>query len=176
MLFNNVWCYCKAIKNDINKWLLPDVNPKTRFVDHPSSPPPHKMEGFHIFKVFFLILTLVSYLLLKKSALQIYWLKACYNVSVLWQEQGYTVKYSLSTKEIPRGEPKGFLEGSGYISPYIPTWVIIQTCSISKSYISSMAFLDGQYWKSWFSVLVWQLGWIFLYCQVGEEYESIKTQ
>ena len=30
-------------------------------------------------------------------------------------------KYSMSTKEIPRAEPKGFPEGSGCISPYIPT-------------------------------------------------------
>ena len=57
-----------------------------------------------------------------------------YTVSVLWRVEGYTVKYSLS----PRAEPEGFLEGSGYISPYIPTRVIIQTFSISKSYTSSI--------------------------------------
>ena len=44
------------------------------------------------------------------------------------------VKYSLSTREIPRAE----LEGSGYISPFIPTRVTIQTFSISKSYTSSI--------------------------------------
>ena len=88
--------------------------------------------------------------------------------NILWQEEGYTVKYGLSTREIPRAEPKGFLEGSGYISQYILTWVIIQTFSISKSYTSSMSFLVGQYWKSWFSVLVWQLGYIFLYCLVAK--------
>ena len=59
-------------------------------------------------------------------------------VYVLWREEGYTVKYTLSTREIPRAEPEGFPEGSGYISPYIPTWVVIQTFSISKSYTSSI--------------------------------------
>ena len=39
-------------------------------------------------------------------------------VSVL---RRYTVKYSLSSREIPRAKPKGFSEGSGYISQYIPT-------------------------------------------------------
>ena len=48
------------------------------------------------------------------------------------------MKYSLSPREIPRAEPKGFPEGSGYISPYIPTQVIIQTFSISKIYTSSI--------------------------------------
>jgi hypothetical protein len=48
------------------------------------------------------------------------------------------VKYSLSTREILRAEPEGFPEGSGYISPYIPTRVIIQTFSISKSFTSSI--------------------------------------
>ena len=47
-------------------------------------------------------------------------------------------KYSLSTREITREEPAGFPEGSGYISHYIPTWVIIQIFSISKSYTSSI--------------------------------------
>ena len=37
-------------------------------------------------------------------------------VSVLWREEGYTVKYSLNPREIPRAEPDGFPEGSGYIS------------------------------------------------------------
>ena len=35
------------------------------------------------------------------------------------------MKYSLSTREIQRAEPKGFPEGSGYISPYIPPLIII---------------------------------------------------
>ena len=41
------------------------------------------------------------------------------------------MKYSLSPREIPRAEPKGFPEGSGYISQYIPTRVTIQTFSFS---------------------------------------------
>ena len=32
------------------------------------------------------------------------------------------MKYSLSTGEIPRAEPKGFPKGSGFISPNIPTY------------------------------------------------------
>ena len=32
-MFNNVLCYCRAINNDGNKWLLLNVNPKTRFLD-----------------------------------------------------------------------------------------------------------------------------------------------
>ena len=48
------------------------------------------------------------------------------------------MKYSLSTREIPRVEPKGFREGSGFISPYILTQVIIQTFSISTSYTSNI--------------------------------------
>ena len=38
----------------------------------------------------------------------------------------------------PEGEPEGFPEGPGNFSPYIPTWVIIQAFSISKSYTSSI--------------------------------------
>ena len=92
--------------------------------------------------------------------------------SVLWRDKGFTVKYSLSTREIPRAEPGGCPGASGYISPYIQTWVIIHTFSMSKSYTSRMSFLVGQYWKSWFSVLVWQLGYIFPYCPV---YEALRV-
>ena len=42
-------------------------------------------------------------------------------------------KYSLSPRKIPRAKPKGFSKGSGYISPFILTQVIIQTLSISKN-------------------------------------------
>ena len=52
------------------------------------------------------------------------------------------VKYSLSTRETPKAEPKRFSEGSGYISPYIPTRVILQILSISNSYTSSIAHSD----------------------------------
>ena len=48
------------------------------------------------------------------------------------------MKYSLSTREIPRATPEGYPEGLGCISPYILTSVIIQTFSISKSYTSSI--------------------------------------
>ena len=48
------------------------------------------------------------------------------------------VKYSLSQRKIPRAEPEGLSKGSGYISPYIPPLVIIQTLSISKNDTSSI--------------------------------------
>ena len=48
--------------------------------------------------------------------------------------------YSLRTREIPRAESKGFPSGAGYISPYIPTLVIIQTLSISKINSSTIFF------------------------------------
>ena len=48
------------------------------------------------------------------------------------------MKYSMSMREIPRAEPEGFPEGSGYISPYIPTPVIIRTSIISKNHTSSI--------------------------------------
>ena len=38
---------------------------------------------------------------------------------------GYTVKYSLSPREIPRAPPSGFPSCSGYKSPYSPPLVII---------------------------------------------------
>ena len=54
----------------------------------------------------------------KKNSLQ--------NVTVLWREEGYTLKYCLSPKEIPRAPPSGFPSGSGNISLYTPTRVTIQ--------------------------------------------------
>ena len=53
------------------------------------------------------------------------------NVSVLGQEEGYTVKYGLSLRDYPRAQPKGNPKGSGPILPYIPTWVLIRTLSHS---------------------------------------------
>ena len=41
------------------------------------------------------------------------------------------MKHSLSPKKIMRVKPKGFPEGSGYISPGIPTQVTIQKFSIT---------------------------------------------
>ena len=55
------------------------------------------------------------------------------NVTVLWREEGYTMKYRLSPREIPRAEPEGFPEGSGDISSYTPTRVTIQSFSISST-------------------------------------------
>ena len=84
-------------------------------------------------------------------------------VSVFWQEEGYMMKYSLSSREIPRAKPKGFPEGSGYISLYILTWVTIQTFSITTL---ALTVLGDQYWKSWFSVLLCLLGNTRKYCPV----------
>ena len=33
LLINHILCHCKAINNHGNKWLLLDVNPKTRFLE-----------------------------------------------------------------------------------------------------------------------------------------------
>ena len=41
------------------------------------------------------------------------------------------MKYSLSQMEIPKEKPKGFPEGSGYISSYILTRVTIETFTIT---------------------------------------------
>ena len=53
------------------------------------------------------------------------------------------MNYSLKIREILRAEPEGVPKGSGYISPYIPTQVIVQTFSISKSYTSSIILPDS---------------------------------
>ena len=42
-------------------------------------------------------------------------------VSISLRQEGYMVKYSLSTREIPRAEIEGFPKCSHYISPDIPT-------------------------------------------------------
>ena len=54
------------------------------------------------------------------------------------------MKYSLSTREIPRTEPEGFPEGSGYNSIVMLILVIIQTFQISKNYTSSVIVLPGR--------------------------------
>ena len=46
------------------------------------------------------------------------------------------MKYSLGQREIPRAQPEGFPEGSGYISLYILTQVTIQTFSITTQALS----------------------------------------
>ena len=86
------------------------------------------------------------------------------DVSVLWREEGYTVKYSLSTREIPRDFPRAQAIFHGISQ-------LETKCRHSQFMIiilSVMSFLVGQYCKSWFSLLVWQLGYIFLYCPVDE--------
>ena len=77
------------------------------------------------------------------------WKSISNTVSVLWQKDGYILEYSLRLREIPRAKPKGFPEGSGYISVYFLTWVTIQTFSITNP---ALTFPGDQYWKSRFSV------------------------
>ena len=71
----------------------------------------------------------VVVLLGKTNSMQKSWVQ--HTVTVLWREEGYTMKYCLSPKEIPRAEPEGFPEGSGNISLYTPTRVTIQSFSIT---------------------------------------------
>ena len=47
-------------------------------------------------------------------------------MSVLWIQLGYTMKYSLSPREGPQALPSGFPSGSGYTSLYIPPILTIQ--------------------------------------------------
>ena len=66
------------------------------------------------------------------------------------------MKNSLSLKQILRPEPEGFSQSLGYISPYIPTRVILQNLSISK--IWSIQYCPSLVGKIWLSVLFWQPG------------------
>ena len=84
-------------------------------------------------------------------------------VSVLWQEEGYAMKYSLNQREILTAKPEGFTEGAGYISLYFLTQITIQTFSLTTS---ALTFLGEQYWRSWFSLLLRQLGNMGKYCPV----------
>ena len=54
----------------------------------------------------------------------------------------------LEHKGILEGGPKVFSEGSGYISPYIRTWVKTQTLSIWTN-LNFFLPLGRQYWKTW---------------------------
>ena len=93
-------------------------------------------------------------------------------VSVLWRKEGYTVKYSLSTRENLRAELEGFPDGSGYISPYIPTWVIIQTFSITKHHTSSIILPSSAIFEE--LILRLAAGAIFFpYCLVDEAIRSV---
>ena len=65
------------------------------------------------------------------------------------------MKYSLSLREIPKPEPEGFPEGSGYILSYMQTRVTIHTFynsginlpgrSILEELILCIALYTGQY-------------------------------
>ena len=44
ILFINALCYCKALNNDGNKWLLIDVNPKIRLLDVQKIPKAQKFQ------------------------------------------------------------------------------------------------------------------------------------
>ena len=94
----------------------------------------------------------------------------CLTGLYLYYDESRDIRWNIAwARGKSRGRsPRDFPVGSGYISPYIPTWVIIQTFSISKSILPVLSFLVGQHWKSWFSVLVWQLGYIFPYCPADE--------
>ena len=54
----------------------------------------------------------------------------------------------------PEASPEAFSEGSGCISEYIPTQVIIQTLSITKNNTLVLSSLVVHYWKSLFSILL----------------------
>ena len=58
-------------------------------------------------------------------------------MSVLWLNLGYTVKYSLSPREICQASPSGFPSCSGYISPYILCLVIIHIQYIHQTSTST---------------------------------------
>ena len=55
------------------------------------------------------------------------------------------MKYSLNLREILRVKPKGFPEGSVYISSHFLTKVTIQTFSITNP---ALTFMGDQDWKS----------------------------
>ena len=61
------------------------------------------------------------------------------------------MKYSLSPREIPRAKPEGFLEGSNYISSYIPTRVTIQTFSITTPVLSFLEINIGRVYSPYCS-------------------------
>ena len=60
-------------------------------------------------------------------------------MSVLWLKSGYTVKYSLSPRKIPRSPLSGFPMCSGYISLFIPPLIILQI-----QYIAAVFLLNFQ--------------------------------
>ena len=108
-----------------------------------------------------------------------YWLvtNISKTVFVLWREEGYTEKYSLSQKEIPRVKPRGFPDRLGFSSLCIPTQVTIPTVSIT---IPVLSFQGEYYWKRGISVLLWQLELYFavdsqLYWECTGKYTPSST-
>ena len=63
-------------------------------------------------------------------------------VTVLWREEGFTMKYCLSPREIPRTDSEGFPKGSGNISLYTQTGITIQSFSITST---SQYFMKDQW-------------------------------
>ena len=98
-----------------------------------------------------------------KSFLQFIFKCNLYCICIGMRREIYNEIYSLSPKEISRANPEGFPKGSGYILLYFPTWVPIQSFSITTP---ALTFLGVKYWKSWFSVLLQQLGKTGKYCPV----------
>ena len=86
----------------------------------------------------------------------------------------YTVKYSLSTREIPRAEPVVFPKGSGYISPYILTGVIVQTFSISKSFTSIIVFYGRETLEEF--IRNSSMLWVVLYALCHKTTENVKKK
>ena len=93
-------------------------------------------------------------------------------MSVLWLKSGYTVKYSLSPREIPRAPPSGFPVCSGYISPYIPPLYIIR---IQYWLCSHGCRVGGRGpWGIIYSTLGWHMLGNILYYAVHNNMLGIK--
>ena len=76
-------------------------------------------------------------------------------------------KYSLRPTEIPRAEPNEFWRVQAIFSCI--SWLIIKTISISKLFTFSIVLPGWAIFKSWFFVLLWQLGLYFpVFAQLGE--------
>ena len=80
------------------------------------------------------------------------------------------------SKEIRLAEPEGFSEGSGYISQFIPTGVLLKTLSISKSYTSSIVLCEGNIGKV--DSPYWPGSWDYIppYCPVDKAIQVILFQ
>ena len=65
-------------------------------------------------------------------------------MGLFWREEGCTMKYSLSSKEIPRAKREGFPENLGYILWYISNWVTIKPFSITTPALSFLEINIGR--------------------------------